>query len=213
MPSYCDPWRTCLLGSKSTTTWKETSLGGTVTKFSKDRQKYFLAVFCCQRSWNLNAFSYFLCFLIKECTERVSLEKPRRKHARGAEYRYYCQQREAQQDSQLIWGLEEEQGCQFTTVLQNLNGNKMAQIQLRMDGGQTATIDLSPFNSPPKNLSSLDPLATAYSIKTNKPLGKKTNKNKPQRQLLLSPFHLVTSSLSSITSYMASLQATRFCLF
>lgn len=92
------------------------------------------------------------CSLIKEHTERMSSEKPRRQHARGAEYRDCCQQREAQQDSQLTWGLEEEQECQFSTVLQNLNGNKMAQIPLKTDEGQNAIIDLSPVNSPLKNL-------------------------------------------------------------
>lgn len=49
VPNYCDLCRTCLLKLKLTTTWKETSLGATVTKFSKARWKYFLVALCCQK--------------------------------------------------------------------------------------------------------------------------------------------------------------------
>jgi len=51
---------------------------------------YFLVAFCCHRGAGI--WMYFViswCFLIKERIEKMSLEKPRRQHAGGAEYRDY----------------------------------------------------------------------------------------------------------------------------
>lgn len=94
--SYSDSCKTGLgaqiLGTKGhPLIWKETSLGPTVTKFSKGRWKYFLVAFWCH--WGAGIWMQFLIsrhFLIKQPTERMSLEKLRRQCARGAELRDCC---------------------------------------------------------------------------------------------------------------------------